>query len=267
MRTIAITNFKGGSAKSTTAVNLAAALGLEKKTVLVIDIDPQASATSWLGIENRDPGTLAVLRQRAPIIEAIQPTQTEGVSIISAGSGLAQLPEIAAEDEKLSLRKNELLKRAIAKLPGERFDYCLIDCPPSLALMSKNALVAADSVLIPCEARFMALEGLAQLLDTLEVIAGEDGLNPELVIEGVLACRVDQRRKHDREVLAALQTRFKKDLFSTVIRENVRLAEAPSFSKSIFDYDERSAGAEDYRSLARELVKRNTQSLRRVGNG
>ncbi len=171
-----------------------------------------------------------------------------------------------AEDEKLSLRKNELLKRALAKLPKDRFDYCIIDTPPNLGLMSKNALVASDSVIIPCEARFMALEGLAQLLDTLEVVGGDDGLNENLEIEGVIACRVDTRHKHDSEVLEALRSKFGKELFKTVIRENIRLAEAPSFCQSIFDYDPKSAGSEDYASLARELLKRNARHLKRVGN-
>jgi chromosome partitioning protein len=266
MKTIAITNFKGGSAKSTTAVNLSAALAREGNKVLVVDIDPQSSATSWLGIEKRDPGTLAVLRNQASLIEAIQPTHTEGVSIVPSSPNLAKLPEIIAEDEKLSLRKHELLKRALSKFPKEKFNYCLIDTPPNLGLLSKNALIAADSVIIPCESRFMALEGLAQLLDALDVVGGEDGLNENLEIEGVIACRVDLRHKHDTEVLEALRNKFGKTLFKTVIRENIRLAEAPSFCQSIFDYDPKSPGSEDYASLARELIKKNSRHLKRVGN-
>jgi chromosome partitioning protein len=267
MKVIAITNQKGGSAKTTTAVNLAAALGREGCKVLLIDVDPQSSATSWLGITESSPGSLEVLRRTASLEEAIQETNTQGVSIVASSPNLAKLTELVILDEKLSGIRNELLKKALSKLSKDKFDYCLIDCPPSLGITSKNALVAADSILIPVEAHFMALEGLVQLLSTLDAIWGEDGLNQELQIEGVLACRMDSRNRHCSQILEQLKAKFGKTLFSTIIRENIRLAEAPSFCQAITDYDSKSIGAEDYLVLAREVVARNSQETKKVMNG
>lgn len=265
MKTIAITNQKGGSAKTTTAVNLGAALGASGKKVLIIDMDPQASATSWFGVETPSPSSLDALLRKAKPEEAIQGTSTKGVSIIPATPKLSILQEAVLENDALSMHRNELLRKALAKFKGEAFDYALIDCPPNLGIASKNALIAADSILIPVEAHYMALEGLVQLLDTLEVIRGEDGLNQELEIEGVVACRVDYRNKHCAQVLDQLRERFGQELFTTVVRENVRLAEAPSFCQPITTYDPKSIGAQDYTALAKELLKRSAKS-KRAGN-
>jgi chromosome partitioning protein len=267
MKTIAITNQKGGSAKTTTAVNLAAALGKKGSKVLLIDVDPQGSATSWLGITENLPGSLEVFLRRASLKDSIKETSAKGVSIVASGPRLAALTELVAEDQKLSLIRNELLKRALAKLPEDSFDYCLIDCPPSLGITSKNALIAADSILIPVEAHFMALEGLVQLLETLEILRGEDGLNQGLEIEGVLACRMDSRNRHCSQIFEQLKGKFGETLYSTIIRENIRLAEAPSFCQSIMDYDPKSIGAQDYLALAREVIARNSQDTKKVMNG
>lgn len=260
MKTIAILNQKGGSGKTTTTVNLAAALGESGKKVLVLDVDPQASCTSWFGVERPEGGILSVFLAEAPLSQEIQQTETKNVSIVPSTPRLATLERRVSVDEKLSLAPNNLLKKALRRPPAG-FDYCLMDCPPNLGITSKNALIAADSVLIPVEAHYLALEGLIQLLETIQAVSGEDGLNQTLEVEGVVACRVDSRTTHCREVLNQLKAKFGSLLFSTVIRENIRLAEAPSFCLPVIDYCPASAGAEDYKALARELLRR-----QRAGN-
>lgn len=247
MRTIAITNQKGGSGKTTTAVNLAATLAEKKRKVLVIDLDSQASASSWFGVAAEGQGLLEVLTENAGIAEQIHPTGIDRVSLIPASSWLVHAEKALASEPGAEV----LLRKKIDSLDG--WDYILIDCPPGLGILTSNALCAAGEVLVPVEASFMALAGLAQLVHTIDVV--KDRLNPDLEISGILACRVDRRTSHALEVVEALKGRFGSIFVNVPVRENVRLRECPSFHQSIVEYAPRSAGAEDYRAIAQVLIR------------
>jgi chromosome partitioning protein len=249
MRLFAITNQKGGSGKTTTAVNLAAALGEKKRRALVIDLDPQCSATSWFGLKNTEKGIFSVFIENGNVLDLISKTNVTDVDAIPAspwlvGAEKALAGEVGAET---------ILRRQLQHLPQERWDYLLIDCPPALGILTINALAAVREMLVPVEAHVLALEGLAQLLQTVDVV--QERLNPALEISGILACRVDGRTRHAHEVVEHLQGRFGNLVYNTVIRENVRLAECPSFAKPITQYDPRSYGAKDYRALAAEVIR------------
>lgn len=248
MKVIAVAMQKGGSGKTTTTVNLAAALAEKGKRVLVIDVDAQANATSWFGVKDAGKGVFSVLCENASLADIIRETSTKGVDIAPGSTWLvgaekALASEVAAE---------AILRRRLAKLK-DRWDYVLIDTPPTLGALTINALVAADEVLVTVEAHIMALNGLAQLMETLEVV--RERLNDKLKIAGLVACRVDGRTRHSTDVVEELRKRFPKDTLDTVIRENVRLAEAPSFGLPITTYETNSTGAEDYRALAKEILK------------
>lgn len=248
MRIISIFNQKGGVGKTTTVVNLASALGFNKKKVLVIDMDPQGNSTSGLGIEEPDITVYDVLTHEQDINNAIQKTKSKNVDIIPANSDLCGL-----EIELLSVEKKEyLLKEEIGKIP-QNYDFIIIDCPPSLGIMSINALVSSHSVLIPIQCEYYALEGVSQLMNTVNII--RKGLNPELEIEGVLLTMYDSRNNLSEDVKRETENYFKDKLFDTVIPRNIRLAEAPSFGESIIYYDKNSKGAIAYLSLAKELIK------------
>ena len=248
MRVISIFNQKGGVGKTTTVVNLASALGFNKKKVLVIDMDPQGNSTSGLGIEEPDITVYDVLTHEQDINNAIQKTKSKNVDIISANSDLCGL-----EIELLSVEKKEyLLNEEIGKIP-QNYDFIIIDCPPSLGIMSINALVSSHSVLIPIQCEYYALEGVSQLMNTVNII--RKGLNPELEIEGVLLTMYDSRNNLSEDVKRETENYFKDKLFDTVIPRNIRLAEAPSFGESIIYYDKNSKGAIAYLSLAKELIK------------
>ena len=248
MRVISIFNQKGGVGKTTTVVNLASALGFNKKKVLVIDMDPQGNSTSGLGIEEPDITVYDVLTHEQDINNAIQKTKSKNVDIIPANSDLCGL-----EIELLSVEKKEyLLKEEIGKIP-QNYDFIIIDCPPSLGIMSINALVSSHSVLIPIQCEYYALEGVSQLMNTVNII--RKGLNPELEIEGVLLTMYDSRNNLSEDVKRETENYFKDKLFDTVIPRNIRLAEAPSFGESIIYYDNNSKGAIAYLSLAKELIK------------
>ena len=249
MRSLSIINQKGGSGKTTTTVNLAATLGEKGRRVLVIDLDPQASTSAWFGITDAGKGLLDVLTDHAELIDQVQASSALGVDVIPcstwlAGAEKALSGEVGAET---------ILARKIRKLPKSRWDYLLMDCPPTLGILAINALAGAQEVLIPVEAHVMALAGVAQIIKTAEVV--KERLNPELELTGIVACRVDGRTRHSLEVVEQLRQRFGKLVFKTVIRENIRLAEAPSYSQPITIYDPRSYGAEDYRDLAAEVIK------------
>ena len=246
MRIIACVNQKGGSGKTTTAVNLAATLGERGKKVLLLDLDPQASATNWLGITDAGRGLLDAFAGQAELLDLVLPTPAPGVEIIGSSAWLlgvdkALAGEVAAET---------ILRAKLRALP-EKWDYILMDCAPTLGILTVSGLTAAREILIPVEAHVMALSGLAQLLNTVAVV--RERLNPELEIAGILACRVDARTKHAIEIVDQLYERFGGLVYRTVIRENVRLAECPSFGEPITLYDTRSAGAQDYRALAEDV--------------
>ena len=246
MRIIACVNQKGGSGKTTTAVNLAATLGERGKRVLLLDLDPQASATNWLGITDAGRGLLDAFGGATNLLDLVQSTPAQNVEIIGSSAWLlgvdkALAGEVAAET---------ILRAKLRELP-EKWDYILIDCAPTLGILTVSGLTAAREILIPVEAHVMALSGLAQLLNTIAVV--RERLNPELEIAGILACRVDGRTKHALEIVDQLYERFGALVYPTVIRENVRLAECPSFGQPITLYDPRSAGTLDYRALANDV--------------
>jgi chromosome partitioning protein len=247
---LAVVNQKGGSGKTTTTVNLAAVLGERMRRVLVLDLDPQASATSWLGGDAGGRGLLDVFTGNGNVADLITGTASTGVDLVPAS------PWLVGVDKALSreVGAETILKDRLRRLPARRWDYVLIDCPPALGILTVNALTAAAALLVPVEAHVMALAGLAQLLQTVDVV--RDRLNRDLRIAGIVVCRVDERTRHARDVTAELRKRFKRQVFKTVIRENIRLAECPSYRQPINRYDRHSRGAADFRALSRELLKR-----------
>ena len=248
MRTLATVNHKGGSCKTTTAVNLAAALAETGRATLVVDLDPQASASRWLGIADGGRALLDALVQGRGLDRAIRSTAVPGLEVAAASSWM-----VTAEQHLAAGPQSDLRLQAALRASTLRWDYVIVDCPPALGLLTANALAIADELLVPVEAHFMALEGLAQL--ELALASARKRLNPSLRIGSIVGCRVNSRTRHGPEVVEALRARFGDLVRQTVIRENVRLAECPSFKEPITRYDPRSTGAADYRALAREVIE------------
>ncbi len=261
-RVFAISNQKGGVGKTTTAINLAASLAASEFQVLVIDSDPQGNATSGLGVEkNPDrPSLYHVLLGDVPAQQAIVPTEFEGLSIIPADKNL-----VGANLELVEIPNREFRLRERIQEIRHQYRFVLIDCPPALDLLTLNALVAADSVLVPIQCEFFALEGISELMDTIGRV--RDSFQHPLQVEGILLTMFDDRTNLTRQVAADLKGFFGDDVFQTVIPRSVRLAEAPSFGKPILSYDPRSKGAESYIKLAKEILdhEQNGKSAQSAG--
>ena len=247
---IGVANQKGGVGKTTTAVNLAAALGVLEKKVLLIDADPQANATSGLGIEEVNFSTYNLLEHSADVKDCIQKTSSPNLDLVPSHIDL-----VAAEIELVDRDKREyMLKKALEEVKSE-YDYIIIDCAPSLGLITVNALTAADSVIIPIQCEYFALECLGKLLNTVKNV--QKIHNYDLDIEGLLLTMYDSRLRLSNQVVEEVNTHFPEMVFETVISRNVRLSEAPSFGESILMYDAESKGAIQYIQLAEEVLLKN----------
>jgi len=256
-KVIAIANQKGGVGKTTTAINLAASLAVLEKKVLIIDADPQANTTSGLNFspDNDEHRTLyEVMIGRIDVADALIQTEIAGLQMIPSHINL-----VGAEIEMLEVDDREsLLKNALAPI-RDNYDYIIIDCSPSLGLITVNTLTAADSVIIPVQPEFFALEGLGKLLQTIRLVQG--GVNPDLKIEGFVVTMFDGRTRVHTQVLGELREHFRDLVFKTVIQRNIRLSEAPSHGKPIILYDIMCNGSTNYLNLAREVLEHNGESL------
>ncbi len=257
--TIAITNQKGGVGKTTTAINLAASLAANDVKVLLIDSDPQGNSTSGFGLQ-KTPGLLTtydVLVNRLPVSSAIQPSGMDGLDIIPADKNL-----IGANFELVNIPDREIILRTQLDEVRANYQFILIDCPPALDLLTLNALMAADSVLVPIQCEFFALEGVSELMDTIDRV--RESFDHPIRTEGILLTMFDDRTNLTRQVAADLREFFQEDVLKTVIPRNIRLAEAPSHGKPVLLYDPASRGSESYIQLAKEILS-NEQKRRAQG--
>ena len=249
---IAIANQKGGVGKTTTAVNLGAALGILEKKVLLIDADPQANATSGLGIDVHgiQLGTYQLLDHSIKIEDAILPTESPNLDLVPSHIDL-----VASEIELVDKTSREQMLKKALNGSINQYDYILIDCAPSLGLITLNSLVAADSLIIPIQCEYFALEGLGKLLNTIKSV--QKLHNKDLDIEGLLLTMYDTRLRLSNQVVEEVKKHFGKMVFKTIIQRNIKLSEAPSFGEDIISYDASSRGAKSYLSLGSEIIKRN----------
>lgn len=253
---IAIANQKGGVGKTTTTVNLAASLGVLEKKVLLIDADPQANATSGLGIdvESIEKGTYQLLEHTLSAKETIIPTDSPNVDLIPSHIDLVAIEiELVDKDDR-----EYMMKKAVQELRND-YDFILIDCAPSLGLLTLNALTAADSVMIPIQCEYFALEGLGKLLNTVKSVQRIH--NTDLDIEGMLLTMFDSRLRLSNQVVEEVRKHFSDMVFDTIIQRNVKLSEAPSYGESIIKYDASSRGASNYLNLAQELLNKNKEKV------
>lgn len=253
-RILALANQKGGVGKTTTAINLAAGLGELGMRVLILDLDPQGNASTGLGIgaAERELSTYDLLLEGKPVADTVKTTARENVRIVPASPDLSSADLAIGARERRGFLLRDALRGDDRALTG--YDYVLIDCPPSLSLLTINALVAADAVLIPLQAEFFALEGLSQLMLTIREV--RQSANPALRIEGVVVTMYDHRNNLAQQVLADARETLGEVVFATVVPRNVRVSEAPSHAVPVLDYDPSSKGAQAYRALAQEVVAR-----------
>ena len=259
---IAIVNQKGGVGKTTTSINLSASLGILGKRVLMVDLDPQGNATTGVGVDKREIGSsiYEVLIMKAPLQEAIVKTKSTNLSVIPAYLNLAGVEMELLELER-KYKDNDIKFNRVTRLKDElykvkdNYDYILIDCPPSLGILTTNALAAADSVLIPVQCEYYALEGIMQLINTIMI--AQRRVNPNLNIEGVLLTMLSVNTNLGLEVIDSIKEFFKERVYDTIVPRLIKLAEAPSHGKTILDYDPRGKGTKAYLNLAKEVIERN----------
>lgn len=251
MKIISVFNQKGGVGKTTTVVNLAAALGLEGKKVLIVDMDPQGNSTSGVGIDKTslEKTVYDLVIGNEDIKDLILKTEEDNVEIVPSNVSLS-----GAEVEMVNIENREsILKKSLGEING--YDYILVDCPPSLGVLSINALTASDTVLIPIQCEYYALEGVSQLISTIDLV--KMALNPRLEVEGILMCMFDGRNNLSLEVVEEVKKYFKNQVFKSVIPRNIKLAEAPSHGTSVLKYDDKSKGAIAYKRLSLEIIEKN----------
>lgn len=254
-KVIAVANQKGGVGKTTSAINLAASLAATEHPTLLIDFDPQANCTSGVGVRSVTASTYEVLIGETPIEEAITDTEMPFLDLVPSHINL-----VGAEIEMIDVLERERILRNALMQVRRKYDFLVIDCPPSLGLLTLNALTAADSVLIPVQAEYFALEGLGQLLNTIKIV--RQHLNPDLEIEGVLMTMFDTRLRLSNQVASEVRRYFGDKVFKTIVQRNVRISEAPSFGRPVILYDATSMGSRNYISLAREIIHNNQRFLK-----